>query len=163
MNIKLSDISITSEEKYAIKNGYIYKDISLDLDNQRTYNSRLNTYEHLNDVQAIFDVVAIQHSVKNAFLTSPGQKILNPTFGIDLRRYIFDNVSDLTAYMIKRDIEQQLPIWEPRIIIESVDVDSNEDEQEYIINLQIDIPILDITGLTISGILNSNGYQIINN
>jgi predicted component of type VI protein secretion system len=57
-----------------------------------------------------------------------------------------------------RDIERLLPSNEPRVVVTNVTVTANEDEQQYEIFLQIDVPTLNIYGLTLQNILNSNGY-----
>ena len=112
-------------------------------------------------MQGLFDIPSIKNSIANIFLTSPGQKILNPTFGIDLRRYLFDPVSDFTAYQIKNDIENNLTDQEPRIQLERTSVLPDPDRQEYYITLQINVPALNAYGLSLKSLLNSNGYYVL--
>ena len=76
-------------------------------------------------------------------MTAPGQKILNPTFGIDLRRFLFEPVDDYTSEIIEDDISRRLPRLEPRITVTNVSVIADPDAQEYQIFLQINIPSLD--------------------
>jgi len=109
----------------------------------------------------LFDIPSIKNSIANIFLTSPGQKILNPTFGIDLRRYLFDPVSDFTAHQIKADITNNLTDQEPRIQLERTSVLPDPDRQEYYITLQINVPSLNTYGLSLKSLLNSNGYYIL--
>ena len=106
-------------------------------------------------------MIAIKNSIINIFLTSPGQKILNPEFGLDLRRYLFEPVNTSTAYKIKYDIEVLLPGQEPRIQLENVTVDAITDAQEYYIAMQINIPSLNAFGITLKSLLNSNGYYVL--
>jgi len=160
MNIKLTDIEVTPTEKYALDRGYLYKDLMLDLSTRYSYNAQLNKKEKLNDVQALYDVESIKASIVNAMLTSPGQKILNPEFGVDLRQYLFEPVDEFTTFEIEADIRERLPTWEPRITLEKVSVTANEEDQQYDIDIQINVPSLDIVGLSIVSILNSNGYYI---
>ena len=89
------------------------------------------------------------------------EKILNPEFGLDLRRYLFEPVNSSTAYKIKYDINTKLPGQEPRIQIQNVNVDAITDAQEYYIALQINIPSLDAYGITLKSLLNSNGYYVL--
>lgn len=161
MNIRLTSIESSDTEKNSLSKGYLYKDIALDLKQTTSYNNRLKQTQKINDVQAIYDIQAVIQSITNAFLTSPGQKILNPAFGVDLRRYIFEPVTSINELEIRTDIRDRLPLWEPRIRLLSVDVLMDEDQQEYQIFLQIDVPSLNITGLSLQGVLNSNGYHTI--
>ena len=159
--IKISDVSVDKRDNAALEGGYLYKDLFLDLKPEVYYNKQLNKQVILKDVQGSYDLQAIKNSIINIFLTSPGQKILNPEFGIDLRRYLFEPVNSSTAYRIKYDINTKLPGQEPRIQLQNVNVDAITDAQEYYIAMQINIPSLDAYGITLKSLLNSNGYYVL--
>lgn len=160
MAIKIKSLEAPSVSKKALGNGFLYKDLALDLSPSYSYNSQLNRNEVLKDVQAIFDIESVKNSVVNALLTSPGEKILNPTYGVDLRQYLFEPVDDFTTELIKDDIEIKLPQMEPRIVLKSVNVIPDEDNNQYNIELQIDVPSLDVYGLSIKSELAATGYTI---
>jgi len=159
--IKISDVSVDEQDNAALEAGYLYKDLFLDLEPTVYYNKQLNKNVILKDVQGSYDLQAIKNSIINIFLTSPGQKILNPEFGLDLRRYVFEAVHSSTAYEIKYDIETRLPQQEPRIELLDVTVDAITDAQEYYVAMQINIPSLNAYGITLKSLLNSNGYYIL--
>jgi phage baseplate assembly protein W len=159
--IKIDSVSVTEAEDTALKQQYLYKDLFLDIKNRVSFNRQLNRKEELKDVQGLFDLESIQNSIANALLTSPGEKILNPEFGVDLRRFIFDPISPFTELEIQSDIEENLPTFEPRIELENVIVTANIDQQEYNITLQINVPSLNVYGLSLRSVLNSNGYNFI--
>lgn len=161
MSIKLKTLKAPVNTENSLKKNYLYKDISFDLSSDVTYNNQLNKTEYLNDILPLYDVEAVKNSVVTAFLTAPGQKILNPTYGMDLRQYVFESVDDFTADIIDDHIRTQLPIMEPRITIVNLEVIPDEDALSYYINLQIDVPSLDITGLSLKSELNSVGYTIV--
>lgn len=161
MNIKLKSLQASNLEESSVKKGYLYKDVFFDLEPSYSYNNQLNRKEKLKDIQASYDIEAIKNSISNAFRTIPGQKILNPQFGIDIRQYLFEPVDIYTAELIRDDIERELPLAEPRITISDVVVEGNEDEQEYQIDLQINVPSLGVRGLSIKSKLNSTGYTIL--
>ena len=158
--IKLTDISTSNLDNASLKKGYLYKDLFLDLDTSVYYNKQLNKNSVLKDVQGLFDENAIRNSITNIFLTAPGEKILSPEFGLDLRRYLFEPISDFGAFAIKDDIKNRLPKMEPRVSIQQVVVIPNADANEYRITMQIDIPSLDVYGLSLRSSLNNNGYNI---
>ena len=150
--IKLTDIAASELDNSSLENGYLYKDLFLDLDTAVYYNRELNKSSVLKDVQGLFDENAIRNSITNIFLTAPGEKILSPEFGLDLRRYLFEPIKD--------DIRNRLPIMEPRIEIDRVGVIPNADLNEYQITLQINIPSLNVYGISLRSTLNNNGYFI---
>ena len=95
--IKLTDIAVDSLDNASLEQGYLYKDIFLDITPSVYYNSQLNKEVTLRDIQGSFDEQAIKNSITNIFLTSPGQKILSPEFGLDLRRSLFESVNDFNS------------------------------------------------------------------
>ena len=161
MSIKILSLQKSKEQKNVNSSGYSYKDVDFDLKPAYSFNNQLNRKENIKDIQAIFDVEAIKNSIVNCFLTSPGQKILNPTFGIDLRRFLFEPDDIFTAEVISDDINRRLPRLEPRIKVTGVSVIPDPDAQEYQIYLQINIPSLDVEGLSIKSKLNTIGYTIL--
>jgi phage baseplate assembly protein W len=160
MNIKIGSVGVDKATERSINGGFLYKDLSLDLQSDRSFNSQLNKTEYLKDVAALFDVEAIKNSIINAFLTAPGQKILNPTYGVDLRQYLFEPIDDYTTSLIESDIADKLPLAEPRIEVINVTVTGDEENNQYNIELQIDVPSLGITGLSIKSTLATVGYVV---
>jgi hypothetical protein len=159
--IKLTDISVNSLDNTSLEQGYLYKDLFLDITPSVYYNSQINKKVTLRDVQGSFDEQAIKNSLTNIFLTTPGQKILSPEFGLDLRRYLFEQVNDFNAFQIQDDILNRLPEMEPRVQVINVVVRPIPDQHEYYITLQINIPSLNIYGLSLQSLLNNNGYFVL--
>jgi len=158
--IKLTDTSVSNLDGNSLKQGYLFKDLFLDLETSVFYNKQFNKSTIQKDVQGLYDENAVLNSIKNIFLTAPGQKILSPEFGLDLRRYLFEPISDFGAFSIKDDIQNRLPLMEPRVEIEGVSVIPVPDDNEYRINLQINIPSLNVYGISVRSVLNNNGYII---
>tara|TARA_R100001163_G_C5026748_1_gene168084 strand:- start:456 stop:944 length:489 start_codon:yes stop_codon:yes gene_type:complete len=158
--IKLTDTEVSNLDGNSLKQGYLYKDLFLDLDTSVYYNKQFNKSTILKDAQGLYDENAVLNSITNIFLTAPGEKILSPEFGLDLRRYLFEPISDFSAFSIKDDIKNRLPLMEPRVEIEGVSVIPDADNNEYKINLQINIPSLNVYGISIRSVLNNNGYII---
>lgn len=161
MSIKIKSLGVDKPTEKSLGSGYLYKDIMFDLSPEVSYNSQLNRKEYLRDIAALFDIEAVKNSIKTAFLTAPGQKILNPTYGVDLRQHVFEPINDFTTDIIKDDIRSLLPIMEPRVSITKLTVVGDEDANTYYISLQIDVPSLDVYGLSIKSELNSTGYTIL--
>ena len=159
--IKMPDLSVDKLENASLQNEYLYKDLHLDLELAVYYNRQLNKGQQLKDVQGLFDLESVKNSITNAFLTAPGQKILNPEFGIDLRRHVFEQVSVFEEDWIRDDIERSLPGQEPRIQVQNVEVVARPDENRFDIFLKINVPSLNAYGITLEGRLNKEGYYIV--
>lgn len=161
MAIKLNIVKPTTQVEVALRNGYLYKDIGFDLVNRYTDNVELYKNNENTDLKPIYDANAVLNSIKNILTTSPGEKLLNPLFGVDLRDYLFDPVTETRAFFLGTDLYNGLTEQEPRITIDRVDVVAAIDEQQYDIDLNISIPSLNINGITLRGILNNDGYTFV--
>ena len=54
--------------------------------------------------------------------TEPGERIMRPTFGCGLRRYLGEPNTVAVRALIRHDVERALGAWEPRISLTAVDV-----------------------------------------
>tara|TARA_R110001583_G_scaffold13598_1_gene58081 strand:+ start:141 stop:638 length:498 start_codon:yes stop_codon:yes gene_type:complete len=157
--LKLSKLSVSGDRQDALDAGYLYKDLDLGHNmNRVSYNNQLQTKEEIKDVQGIFDLESIKNSILNIFLTAPGEKILNPTFGIDLKRFVFEPMDNLNTLIIRSLIQEELPNQEPRINLLDVKIIPDIDNQQYLINIIYDVRSLQIYGVTQEAVLNSSGY-----
>ena len=137
---------------------FIFNDLHLDTDERSPNKSELAQSPERNDFKSDFDLDALRNSIYNIFTTSPGQKILNPEFGLNLFQYLFSPITDRIANEIKRDIKIGIGRFEPRIVLINVSVIPKEDDNEYDISIQFDVPALNIKNQNLFGALNQNGY-----
>lgn len=140
---------------------YLYKDIHLDLQVKYLLNGNFNQIPEVRDFLSDFDLNAIKNSLKNLFLTIPGQKILNPTFGLDLRQFLFEQITVSNAREIERVIYGEISLYEPRVEVRQVQVVDKPDMQEYDITISLAIPSLNINNIQLKGTLSSAGFNYI--
>ena len=82
---------------------------------------------------------AIKNNLINFFLTNPGERPLNPTFGGGLRAFIFEQISDDNLEFLQEGIQDQLGIFFPSINIENLEVLKQEDLNTIIVSLDYSI------------------------
>lgn len=83
--------------------------------------------------QAGTDKVA--ESIRIILETEPGERIMRPSFGCGLRRYLMQPNTVATRALIKRDVESALRSFEGRIAVTNVDVAPGEDPALVIISI----------------------------
>ena len=88
---------------------------------------------------------AVKNNLINFFLTNQNERYLNPTFGGNLRAFVFQQISDGNLESLKEDIQSQLTLYFPNVVVGSLDIDSIPDEQQ--VNIVLKYNIID-TGLT---------------
>ena len=70
-----------------------------------------------------------RQNLKMIILTSPGERIMHPKFGVGLRRYLFMNNTSRTLSDISRKIEQQVRTYLPSVRIRSIKFMSENGEE----------------------------------
>jgi uncharacterized protein len=68
----------------------------------------------------------IDQSLSVLFATRPGERIMLPGYGCDLRRFLFRAIDSSTAAEIKDAIGTAILRWEPRITVNSITVDGRD-------------------------------------
>lgn len=91
------------------------------------------------DIGILINEQAVVESVMNILLTEPGQKIMDPEFGIPLYKYLFEPIDQQTSVLIQSDIEYALTKFEQRIKNVQVFVTGIEDENSYSIEVFFEI------------------------
>lgn len=61
-----------------------------------------------------------RQNLKMLILTSPGERIMIPDFGVGLRRYLFENATEEVLYDLRNRIIEQTKTFLPYITINSV-------------------------------------------
>ena len=65
--------------------------------------------------------------------TEPGERIMRPTFGCGLRRYLMEPNTVAVRAQIKHDVQTALTLWEPRITLTSVDVLPDDEDPSLVL------------------------------
>ena len=63
---------------------------------------------------------AVQQQMKNLLLTSPGERVMIPDFGVGLKRYLFENLDRAVLGSIETRIRQQVDKYLPYVNLKSV-------------------------------------------
>ena len=102
-----------------------YKDLDF------TFKQNPNT----NDVSIKKDNASISQSVLNILRTNHGERPFNWNFGANLRAYLFENMTQITAANISTSINTALSNWEPRIEVLNTNIQAKANENEIFITV----------------------------
>ena len=67
--------------------------------------------------------------------TEPGERIMRPTFGCGLRRYLMKPNTTATHALIEREVALAIKAWEPRVDLRSVEVTPGDDPALVLIEI----------------------------
>lgn len=62
----------------------------------------------------------IKNDLLQLLLTLPGERVMMPSFGTELRATIFDQLDQATVEMLKLDVSQAIAQYEPRVSVRSI-------------------------------------------
>jgi uncharacterized protein len=79
-------------------------------------------------------------SIQIILSTSPGQRVMRPTFGCRLQELVFFPNNGQTAIQARRYVEEALGMWEPRIKVTKVDAYPDREDSSRLV-IQIDYEI----------------------
>ena len=102
-----------------------YKDVDF------TFKQNPNT----NDVSIKKNNESIKQSVLNILRTNHGERPFNFGFGANLRSYLFENMTNITAAQMSTSVNMALANYEPRIEVLNVNIQATSSENDVFITV----------------------------
>ena len=107
------------------RNSRQFRDIDLD------FSRNLVT----NDVNVVEDVIAVKRAVKNLIQTNFYERPFQPELGCGIRELLFENFTPMTKVFLERKIEEVLINYEPRVDLQNVQVDDDQDGNRLVVDI----------------------------
>lgn len=94
-------------------------------------------------------IESINTNLKMLILTSPGERIMYPDFGVGIKRYLFEGYTSNVSKMISQSIMSQAKTYMPYLEINNINIyplspdemfSLNENEN-YLFNIQVDYDV----------------------
>jgi phage baseplate assembly protein W len=90
----------------------------------------------------------VKQNLKMIILTNPGERIMEPEFGVGIKQYLFQNFSDNVYAEIDNKIREQISIYMPNVSIREVNFYSIEpDSNKVSFRLTYSIPAIAVNDL----------------
>ena len=107
------------------------------------------------DLIALKNEQAIARSVRNIVFTTPGEKFFDEDFGSQISQALFENINDISANIIKSEIQSSLERYEPRVNVREVEVNPNFDQNEFNVTIIYEIIGADVPAQELQFVLES--------
>ena len=88
----------------------------------------------------VADEEDIGESLRILLSTRPGERVMQPDYGCGLHAMVFEAIDESTVTELKDIIERAVLFYEPRITLENIDVDT-EDELEGRLKIQLNYTV----------------------
>ena len=115
----------SSTRNNSSRNSRSFRDIDLDF----------NRNSVTNDINVVENVVAVKRAVRNLVQTNFYERPFQPELGCGVRQLLFENFTPLTKVFLERKIEEVLLNYEPRIDLQNVAVDDDQDGNRLVVDI----------------------------
>jgi uncharacterized protein len=68
----------------------------------------------------------VEESLRILLSTSPGERVMHPTYGCSLQRMVFENIEESRLTEIRSLVERAVLFFEPRVILQEVMINTDE-------------------------------------
>ena len=94
-----------------------------------------NIHPEKHDLARHVNEYAVNEALKNLLLTGKGERFFNADFGTDIRKLLFEPMNPIIMDMLNTLIRDAVTAFEPRVSIDSVQVDGTPDENSIVITV----------------------------
>jgi phage baseplate assembly protein W len=91
------------------------------------------------DLITIKNETAIARSIRNLVLTQPGERFFNQNLGSKVNRSLFENIDEISASIIRDEVENTIRNYEPRVSLIDVIVTPKFDDYEFDVRVRYNI------------------------
>jgi phage baseplate assembly protein W len=109
----------------------------------------LNRHPESNIVVRSTNEEAVKKALRNLLLTNKGERLYQPKIGCDIQNLLFENMSPMTADLLKSKILETIKTHERRVNVLDIVVLPNETSQSYEVGIVFEI-INSVDPVTIS-------------
>ncbi len=83
---------------------------------------------------------AIKNDIRLLLMTQRGERLFQPLLGMNIRRFLFEQITNDTAVEIENDIVDTFQIWLPFVDLQNIDVDlSDQNRNKIKINITFNV------------------------
>ena len=115
----------SQSQSKSTRNSRRFRDLDLDF----------NRNAVTNDVNVVEDIIAVKRAVKNLVQTNFYERPFQPELGCGIRELLFENFTPMTKVFLERKIEEVLINYEPRVDLQSVQVDDDQDGNRLVVDI----------------------------
>jgi len=83
----------------------------------------------------VYDIDALNNSIKNILLTRKGTVPGKPTFGSNIHEVLFSHIDHITEGIIRKETKGALNQFEPRILVNEVTIKSIPEYNRIVITI----------------------------
>ena len=85
-------------------------------------------------------IESIKNNIKLLLKTQRGERVFQPNLGLNIRRFLFEQITENTQIQIENDIVDTFATWLPFVELREIDIDTgSQDKNQIKINIVFNI------------------------
>jgi len=84
-------------------------------------------------------IEAVKNNIRNLLNTNQGERLMQPNLGINLRRYLFGQITDETLLSIQDSITSTFNFWLPFVQIQNINLKNGTNANSIVIDILFNI------------------------
>ena len=84
-------------------------------------------------------IEAVKNNIRNLLNTNQGERLFQPNLGVNLRRYLFSQITDETLISIQDSITSTFSFWLPFVNIQNISLKNGTNANSIIIDILFNI------------------------
>lgn len=81
----------------------------------------------------------IKNDILQLLLTIPGERVMRPDFGVNLRNFVFEQLTQVDLFSLQDEITEAITVQEPRVSVNSVELTRDDDNNQLSIRIIVTI------------------------
>ena len=79
-------------------------------------------------------IEAVKNNIRNLIQTEQGERLFQPLLGLNLRRYLFNQMTEENIFSLQNDILDSFNFWLPFVEVRNIIVKTNENDSNIGLN-----------------------------
>lgn len=117
------------------KNNQEFRQQAADFELYSDFNHSFLPHPFTGQISRVSDVDSVSQSLRNLILTNKYERLRNPDFGGNIRRYLFEQFKPTTSIELQQRIEDMINRFEKRARVIEVDVEDDPDRNAIAITI----------------------------
>ncbi len=98
------------------------------------FSPKLPLSKHPSDGYTLTQTVqeAVKQNLKNLLFTIPGERIMDPHFGVGIKTFLFEQNDNHSYSIVKTKISQQIEQYMPFVNLTGIEIEQDDDNRNVI-------------------------------
>jgi len=84
-------------------------------------------------------IEAVKNNIRNLLNTNQGERLFQPNIGINLRRYLFGQITEETLLQIQESISSTFNFWLPFVQIQNINLKNGTNANSIVVDILFNI------------------------